>query len=61
VLLKPARLLASLLALQLITGLSNVVLDWPLLAAMLHSGGAGAMVAVLVWMGTAIRLKGRSA
>jgi cytochrome c oxidase assembly protein subunit 15 len=34
----------------LLTGLSNVVLGWPLLAAVLHTGGAGAMIAVLVWM-----------
>jgi heme a synthase len=27
-----------------------VVLGWPLLAAVLHTGGAGAMLAVLVWM-----------
>jgi heme a synthase len=44
------RLLAALLALQVITGVSNVVLGWPLLAAVLHTGGAGAMLAVLVWM-----------
>ena len=42
------RALGALLALQLATGLSNVVLDWPLLAAVLHTGGAGALVVVLV-------------
>ncbi len=42
-----ARALAALLALQLTTGISNVVLDWPMLAAVLHTGGAGAMVVVL--------------
>ncbi len=42
-----ARALGALLALQLATGISNVVLDWPLLAAVLHTGGAGAMVVVL--------------
>ena len=52
---KPTGWLAGLLALQLITGLSNVVLDWPLLAAVLHTGGAGALVAVLVWLLTASR------
>ena len=46
---QPARALAALLVLQLLTGLSNVVLGWPLLAAILHTGGAGALVAVLVW------------
>ncbi len=32
--------LLGLIALQFATGLSNVVLDWPLLAAVLHTGGA---------------------
>lgn len=47
---KPSHALAALLLLQLATGLSNVVLDWPILAAVLHTGGAGAMVVVLVWL-----------
>lgn len=47
---KQVRALAMLLALQLATGLSNVVLDWPIVAAVLHTGGAGAMVGVLVWL-----------
>ena len=47
---KPARWLAALLALQIATGLSNVVLGWPLLAAVMHTGGAGALVMVLVWV-----------
>ena len=34
---------------QLATGLSNVVLDWPLVAAVLHTGGAAALVLVLTW------------
>jgi cytochrome c oxidase assembly protein subunit 15 len=42
------RALGALLALQLATGLSNVVLDWPLLAAVLHTGGAGALAVALV-------------
>jgi cytochrome c oxidase assembly protein subunit 15 len=52
---KPSRALAALLALQLATGLSNVVLDWPLVAAVLHTGGAGALVVVLVWLLVSIR------
>ena len=44
------RWLAALLGLQLITGLSNVVLDWPLVAALLHTAGAGALIAVLAWL-----------
>jgi len=31
---------------QFATGLSNVVLDWPLLAAVSHTGGAAALVIV---------------
>lgn len=41
--------LLGLSALQFITGLSNVVFDWPLLAAVLHTGGAAAMVVTLTW------------
>ena len=43
----PARWLLLLLGLQLLTGLSNVVLDWPLLAAVGHTGGAAALVVVM--------------
>ncbi len=39
--------LLALSALQLLTGLSNVVLGWPLLAAVMHTGGAAALVLVL--------------
>jgi cytochrome c oxidase assembly protein subunit 15 len=49
-LLKPTRLLGVLLVMQLATGLSNVVLGWPLVAAVLHTGGAGALVVVMVWL-----------
>lgn len=45
----PGRAVLALSALQLATGLSNVVLGWPLLAAVLHTGGAAALLAVLVW------------
>lgn len=53
----PARALGALVVLQFATGLSNVVLDWPLVAAVLHTGGAGAMVVALVWLLT----RGRTA
>lgn len=43
------RALAALGLLQLSTGLSNVVLGWPLLAAVLHTGGAAALMTVLAW------------
>jgi cytochrome c oxidase assembly protein subunit 15 len=39
--------LAALLALQLASGLSNVVLGWPLLAALMHTAGAAALVLLL--------------
>ncbi|WP_332777411.1 COX15/CtaA family protein [Polaromonas sp.] len=42
-----ARWVAGLALLQAATGLSNVVLGWPLLAAVLHTGGAGALVVTL--------------
>jgi len=31
----------------LLTGVSNVVLNWPLLAAVAHTGGAAVLVALL--------------
>ena len=39
--------LAGLLLLQLASGLSNVVLGWPLIAALGHSAGAAALVLLL--------------
>ena len=39
--------LAAVAAWQLATGLSNVVLGWPLAAAVGHTGGAAALVALL--------------
>jgi len=42
--------LCVLLLLQLLTGLSNVVLDWPLFAAVLHTGGAAALFITMVWL-----------
>ncbi len=47
---RPAKLLAALTALQLISGLSNVVLDWPLVAALLHTAGAAALALLLTWL-----------
>ena len=44
-----ARLLAALALLQLATGMANVVLGWPMAAALLHTGGAAALVLVLTW------------
>ncbi|MBL0090256.1 MAG: COX15/CtaA family protein [Ideonella sp.] len=42
-----AMALTALLVLQVATGLSNVVLDWPLVAALMHTAGAGALTGVL--------------
>ncbi|MBL8327378.1 MAG: COX15/CtaA family protein [Rubrivivax sp.] len=39
--------LIGLTLLQLLTGLSNIVLGWPLAAALVHAGGAAAMVLLL--------------
>ena len=36
--------LVALALWQFFTGLTNVVLDWPLLAAVSHTGGAAALV-----------------
>jgi len=44
-----ARWLAGLALLQLATGLGNVLLGWPLVAALLHTGGAAALAVVLTW------------
>jgi cytochrome c oxidase assembly protein subunit 15 len=48
-----AKWLALLVLWQFATGLSNVVLDWPLLAAVSHTGGAAGLVVVLtgIWSG----------
>lgn len=42
-----AKTLAVLALWQLFSGLANVVLDWPMLAAVAHTGGAAALVIVL--------------
>lgn len=47
---RPAKLLAVLTVLQLISGLSNVVFDWPLFAALLHTAGAAALALWLTWL-----------
>jgi cytochrome c oxidase assembly protein subunit 15 len=48
--LRQARWLGGLTLLQFATGLSNVVLGWPMLAAVGHTGGAAALVVVLTWI-----------
>jgi cytochrome c oxidase assembly protein subunit 15 len=44
---RAAQVLLGLTLLQVATGLSNVVLDWPLAAALVHTAGAAALVGVL--------------
>lgn len=44
------RTLALLLAAQLLTGLSNVVLGWPLVAALAHTAGAAGLVLTLTML-----------
>ena len=45
-----AKLLLGVLLLQVITGISNVVFQWPLFAALLHTAGSAALVFCLVRM-----------
>jgi len=40
--------LVAVLVLQLVTGLTNIFLDWPLVAAVLHTGGAAALLGLLL-------------
>ena len=42
--------LLALLFLQFATGISNAVLGWPLLAALLHTGAAAVLLALLTWV-----------
>jgi cytochrome c oxidase assembly protein subunit 15 len=44
-----ARWMAGLALWQFASGLSNVVLGWPLVAAVAHTGGAAALVIVFTW------------
>jgi len=46
---RQAGWIAALMAWQFASGLSNVVLGWPLVAAVSHTAGAAALVAVLTW------------
>jgi cytochrome c oxidase assembly protein subunit 15 len=46
---RQARWIGVLAAWQLASGLSNVVLGWPLAAALAHTAGAAALVVVLTW------------
>lgn len=43
-----AKLLLALIVLQVLTGISNVIFQWPLAAALMHTGGSAALVFCLV-------------
>ena len=43
------HLLVGLALLQAATGITNVLLDWPLAAAVAHTGGAAGLVVLLTW------------
>jgi cytochrome c oxidase assembly protein subunit 15 len=47
---REANVLLGLLGAQLLSGLSNVVLGWPLLAALAHTLGAALMAGWLTWL-----------
>ncbi len=46
----PATLLIGMGVLQFVTGVSNIVLQWPLLIAVAHNGGAAIMLLTLVML-----------
>ena len=43
------RWLNILLLWQLLTGVSNVLFDWPLVSAVAHTGGSAALLLCLSW------------
>lgn len=45
-----AKLLLAVLLLQIVTGISNVIFQWPLMAALIHTAGSAALVFCLVRM-----------
>ena len=55
-----AHMLGWCLLLQLLTGLTNVVFDWPLASAVLHTGGGAALVVLLTWILTGARVSRRT-
>ena len=53
--------LLAVLALQLATGLSNIVFDWPLVTAVAHNGGAALLLICLIRLNYNIGLATRAA
>ena len=56
-----ARALAAVLAIQFVTGLSSIVLSWPLLLAVLHNGGAAVLLVLLVTINYRLSASGAGA
>jgi cytochrome c oxidase assembly protein subunit 15 len=50
-----AGALAGIIVWQVASGLGNVLLDWPLLSAVAHTGGAAALLVVLAMLLTRAR------
>jgi cytochrome c oxidase assembly protein subunit 15 len=53
--------ITALAALQFATGLSNVVLGWPIVAALLHTGGAAALAVLLATLLARAQLRSQAA
>ncbi|MDB5770959.1 MAG: heme a synthase [Burkholderiales bacterium] len=58
---KTARWLLIILAAQLLTGLTTIVLDWPLALAVAHNGGAALLVLLLVMLNYKVRIPAQAA
>lgn len=60
----PSRALLAMLAIQLLTGLTSIFLQWPIVIAVLHNGGAAVLtilcVTLLVRLGRARQLSADS-
>ena len=54
-----AHIITAVAVWQLISGLSNVVLGWPLIAAVAHTGGAAALITLMTVMLTRAHQAGR--
>ncbi len=58
---KVGKWLLLVLLAQLVTGLTNIFLDWPMAAAVLHTGGATALVAGLLMLNFRVRQAAKGA
>ncbi|MCY1300886.1 Cytochrome oxidase assembly protein [compost metagenome] len=58
---RQAGWLLGMLVLQLATGMSNIVFDWPLVAAVAHNGGAAVLLLLLVRLHYNVGLATRAA